>query len=142
MLAPQILEFIKKERMCALTTILLNGAPHAAALHFSHQENPFEFFVQTTNKSKKVSGLLDGETGKASMVIGFSEQEWLTFQMDGNIKVVTDQNELTEIHKTHYAKHPDAEQWKDDPETVFLKFIPTWWRFTDFNTKPETIIEK
>ena len=134
------MELIKKERVCTLSVLLPNGTPHSAAVHFSHQAEPLKIFIQTTNTTEKVKGLLNGETCKASIVIGFSEQDWLTLQMRGDIKIIFDSGQLQEIYKIHYAKHPDAEQYKNNPGTVFLEFIPTWWRFTDFNTDPETII--
>lgn len=109
-------------------------------MHFSHQVEPLKIFIQTTNTSEKVKGILNGEIGKASIVIGFSEKDWLTLQIRGTIKVVSDLGQLQEIYKIHYAKHPDAEQYKNNPSTIFLEFMPTWWRFTDFNTNPETII--
>ena len=137
---PQILNFITKERACVLSVILPDGTPHSAAVHYSHQNGPLKIFIQTTNTTEKVKGLLNGETGKASLVIGFSEQDWLTLQIRGDIKIVSELNQLQEIYKIHYAKHPDAEQYKNNPGTVFLEFTPTWWRFTDFNTDPETII--
>lgn len=139
---PKIIDFLKNERVCALTVILPNGAPHSAAVHYSHQDAPLKIFVQTSNKSTKCSGLLKGEIIAASFVIGFSEQDWLTFQIRGQIKIVSDQNDLNKIYPIHYAKNPNAEKYKNDPETVFLEFEPTWWRYTDFNTDPETVIEK
>jgi len=138
----KIINFLKKERVCALSVILPNGAPHSAAVHYSHEENPLIFFIQTSSKSQKCSGLLNGEIVKASVVVGFSEEDWLTLQMRGDIKIISDHEELDKIYKIHYAKHPNAEKYKSDAETVFLEFVPSWWRYTDFNTDPETIIEK
>jgi hypothetical protein len=60
--------------------------------------------------------------------------------MDGTIKSITNTDELKEIHKVHYSKHPNSEKYKDDPATIFLEFTPTWWRFTDYNTDPVTFI--
>ena len=136
----QILNFISKERVCVLSVILPDGTSHSAAVHYSHQTEPLKIFIQTINTTEKVKGLLNGEIGKASVVIGFSEQDWLTLQMRGDIKIISDSGQLQEIYKIHYAKHPDAEQYKNNPGTVFLEFTPTWWRFTDFNTDPEIII--
>jgi general stress protein 26 len=136
----KILDFLKKEPVGVISVLMADGAPHSATVHYSHQENPLKFFIQTSNGTVKVQNLLDGKIGKAAMVIGFSEQAWLTMQMRGTIRVVSDKNELEVIYKTHYAKHPDAEKYKG-PKTVFLEFTPTWWRFTDFNSEPETIIE-
>lgn len=136
----KVLDFLTKHRVCSLTTTLPDGSPHAAAIHFSHKENPLTLYFSTENTSRKMTGLLKGEVVKGSVVVGFSEEEWITLQMDGEVRTISDKNELEEIHKVHYAKHPDSEKWKDDPATIFLTFTPTWWRYTDYNTKPETIL--
>ena len=136
----KIKDFLKKEHVGVISVLLADGSPHSATVHYSHQESPLKFFIQTSNGTVKVQNLLDGKIGRAAMVIGFSEQDWLTIQMRGAIRAVTDSNELETIYKIHYAKHPDAEKYKG-PKTVFLEFTPTWWRFTDFNTDPETIVE-
>lgn len=137
---PTILNFVTKERVCVLSVLLPGGTPHSAALHYSHQDDPLKIFVQTTKNSEKVKGIINGEITKASLVIGFSEQNWLTLQMRGDLRVISDKNRLEEIYKIHYKKNPDAEQYKSSPQTIFLEFTPLWWRYTDFNTDPETII--
>lgn len=134
-----ILDFLTKNRVSSLTTLLPDGTPHGAALHYSHIAEPLTLYFSTKNTSRKCEGLLNGETSKASVVIGFSEDEWITLQLDGEVKAL-EKDQLENIHKVHYAKHPNSEQFKDAPETVFLAFTPTWWRYTDHNTKPETII--
>ncbi|MBP7927604.1 pyridoxamine 5'-phosphate oxidase family protein [Patescibacteria group bacterium] len=136
----QINDFINTHRVCALTTLLTDGSPHAAALHYSYSKDPFEFYFSTENTSRKCQNLLNGQTTKAAIVIGLSEEEWITLQMDGGVTAVANPQELENIHKIHYEKFPGSAKYKDDPATIFLKFTPTWWRYTNFNTKPETII--
>ncbi len=137
---PKILNFLQKHNICSLTTLLLDGSPHAAALHYSHQEDPLTLFFSTENSSKKCQALLEGNIGKASVAIGFSEEEWITLQMDGEIKIIADKGILEKIYQIHYSKHPNSRKYKDDPNTIFLAFTPTWTRYTDFNTHPPTII--
>lgn len=136
----KILDFLAKHRVCSLTTLLRDGSPHAAALHYSHRNDPLELYSSTENTSLKTQSLLDGKSTKASVVIGFSEEEWITFQMDGEVKAIFDSEELKRVHSIHYAKIPDAEQYKNDLATIFLKFIPKWWRYTDYNTDPPAIL--
>ena len=136
----KVLDFLTKHRVCSLTTLLPDGLPHAAALHFSHKNEPLEMYFSTENTNRKCKGLLKGETVKGSVVVGFSEEEWITFQMDGEVTAVLDKSELKKVHKIHYPKHPDSEKYKDEQATIFLKFVPKWWRYTDYNTKPETIL--
>jgi len=136
----KILEFLTKHRVCSLTTMLPGGTPHAAALHYSHTDEPLELHFSTENTSRKCNGLLKGEIVKGSVVVGFSEEEWITFQMDGEVSAITDKDELGKVQKIHYPKHPNSEKYKDDPATIFLKFTPAWWRYTDYNTDPLMII--
>lgn len=137
---PKILNFLAQERVGAISVLLPNGAPHSAAVHYSLQKDPLKIYIQTSNNTKKVQGLLDGKTSKAAMVFGFSEEDWLTLQMDGNARLISDAEKLQSIYKIHYQKNPEAEKYKG-ANTVFIEFTPTWYRFTDFNTEPETVLE-
>lgn len=135
----KINDFLITERVGTLSVIIADNTPHSATVHYSHQLNPLKLFIQTSNSTTKAKPFLNGEIGKASFVVGFSEEEWLTFQMRGTIRQIVDPEVLSNIYKIHYKKHPEAKQYKG-PKTVFLEFTPTWWRYTDFNTEPETII--
>ena len=138
---PKILDFLTKNRVCSLTVLLPDGSPHASALHCSHKSDPLTLFFSTENTSKKTQGLLDGKSAKASVVIGFSEEEWITLQMDGDIKAVFNPEDLKSIKAIHYLKHPDSKQYENAPETLFLSFTPSWWRYTDYNTDPPSILK-
>jgi uncharacterized protein YhbP (UPF0306 family) len=131
----EILEYIKSQRISVLAIERPDGSVHAATIHFAHSENPFVFFFVTERGSRKCEGLLDKETQKASLVIGFDESNMKTFQADGEVKLVTE--EYGSLFSTTYlGKFPDREKRMDDARNAFLVFIPTWWRFTDW-TKPE-----
>jgi general stress protein 26 len=136
----KVLDFLRKHRICSLTTLLIDGSPHAAAVHYSHAKDPLTLYFSTDNTSRKCEALLNGNIVKAAVVVGFSEQEWITLQMNGEIKAVLDKDELAKAQEVHYGKHPKSEKYKNEPETVFLSFTPTWWRYTDYNTIPETVL--
>ncbi len=125
-----VLDFLAKNRVSCLTTLLKDGSPHASVLHYSHQENPLEIFFSCDNTSLKCEALLEGRSTKASVVIGFSEEEWITLQMDGKVVVISNIEELKKVQDRHYAKHPSSLEFKNVPTTVFLKFTPKWWRYT------------
>lgn len=129
------MDFLTKHRVCALATLLKDGSPHVSALHYSSNDKPLEVYIMTEKGSKKCEALLNAKPGKASFVTGFSEEEWITLQMDGEVKAVTNKKELQKIHKIHFAKHPEPEKYKDDPETLFLIFRPKWWRYTEYKPK-------
>lgn len=125
-----------------LCVAMPDGTPHAATVHYSHTDEPLAVYVSTRANSRKCEPLLTGETVKASFVVGFSEEDMLTLQMDGEASRIVDQSELTRVQEIHYHKHPHAEKYKDSPDTAFLKFVPTWWRFSDYSQgKPRIITE-
>ena len=108
-----------------LAVCLLDGNCHGATMHFSHQVDPVTIYIQTESTSIKCKKL----PTKASVVVGFSEDTMQTLQMDGEVQLASN---LEDIYKIHYAKNPTAEQYKNDPTTVFLVFVPTWWRYSDY----------
>ena len=127
------LDFLKQHRVCSLTTLLVDGSPHAAALHYSHTDDPTEIYISTENNSRKCQALLSGAAVKGAFVIGFDEEEFVTLQINGEVKIVKEKDELAKIQEIHYAKHPESKKYKDEPGTVFLVFKPTWWRYTEYN---------
>lgn len=135
-----VLDYIQNNRVCALAVQLEDGTPHTAALHYSHVPDPVVMYFSTENTSKKCEALITGKTVKGSVTIGFSEEEWITLQMDGDVSMILDPEELKAAKAIHYPKHPNSQKFENDPATVFLKFVPKWWRYTDYNTKPMTVI--
>jgi uncharacterized protein YhbP (UPF0306 family) len=136
-----ILDFINKERLCGLA-INVDSKPHNATMHYSFNPEKNEFYFSTDKGSRKCKDLLENKTQNAAMTIGFSEQEWITVQLEGNIHMVNDPEELKLAKSFHYAKHPNSQKFENDPSCVFLVFKPNWIRYTDFNTMPETVVEE
>jgi len=135
-----ILDFIKTSRVSVLATVLGNGSPHAAAMHYSHSVNPLEIYFSVDKTSLKCQSLLKKKKNKASVVIGFSEQDWLTLQIDGLISIVSDREKLKSVKLIHYKKNPSSKEFENNPNTIFLRFKPKWIRYTDFNFEPPRII--
>lgn len=139
---PRVLKFIKQNRVGVLSILRKDGSPHAAVLHYAcdYEVSPCKFYFSTENTSRKVEALLTGKTIKAAMVIGFSEEEWITLQINGNIKGMLTPKDKAKAQGIFYAKHPGSRRYKDNPATILLEFTPTWWRYSDLNKKPlETI---
>ncbi|MDP2665745.1 MAG: hypothetical protein Q8P23_03905 [bacterium] len=136
----RVLDFLDTNRVGVLSVLLKDGSPHGATLHFSHQNNPTKFFFLTDRKYKKCDALLGGNPVRASFVLGFSEAEMKTLQLDGSVRVVSDVEELATLKDIHFKKITTAKEYENDPDSVFLEFIPTWWQYSDYNTEPETRI--
>lgn len=121
-----------------MATMLKDGSPHVCALHYANNLDA-EVYIMTEKTGKKSEDLLDGKVGKASFVTGFSDEEWITLQMDGEVRAVTDKKELLKIHEIYYKKNPGPEKYKNEPETLFLTFKPKWYRYTEYKPKFKVI---
>lgn len=135
-------DFASKHRIAVLTTLIDQDTPHSASMHyaFSTDEGSFMFF--TEQKSTKCKGLNDSLKHPASMVIGFSEEEFIELQMRGEISIVKDSKDLESAWKVYGDKFPNMLKWKDSKDDVLLKFVPLWWRYSEFKPKFKSIESK
>lgn len=135
-----ILQFLKNNNISVVSVVRPDNSVHAAALHFSNNADASEFYFATSRESRKAEGLAEQRSAKASVVVGFKEEEMITLQMDGSIRTGTDE-EISGAMEIHYTKHAGAARFKDDPNAMFLIFKPDWWRFSKFKEKPPLFIE-
>lgn len=136
-----IKKFIESNRICVVSILRPDGSVHAATVHYSSNTERTEFYIATSRKSRKAERLLSGEAVKASMVIGFNEELMITLQMDGEVIAITEEAEVAPIKEIHYAMHPFAKKFENDPNTLFLKFETNWWRYSEFKSQPPVFIE-
>ena len=136
----EVLNLLKAERVGALSVLLPDGNLHSAALHFSFVvSSGLTIYFSTQNTSRKAEFSKSSKSTKGSFVIGFSEEAWKTFQADGEVFVV-EGDELIAAKSIHYEKNPGSKKYADDPETMFLKLVPSWWRYSDLSIYPPKII--
>ena len=132
----EILDYIKTQRLSVLAVEMLDGSPHGATVHFAHMENPLMFFFETNRAYRKSEPLLQQELTRASLVIGFDESNIKTLQLDGDVRLLKDE-ENTLFDEIYLNKFPEkTEKMAANPELLPFVFLPKWWRFTDW-TKPE-----
>ncbi len=136
---PIVKEFVTSHEIGCLAVEEISGGLHAAAIHYTVTDAG-TFYIQTNLDSRKCSLLKEKGRVKAAFVSGFSEEEWKTYQASGHVRLVTDPIERRNFSDTRQKQFPGPD-YTDDPEVAFLEFIPNWWRYTDSNTKPKTIIE-
>lgn len=134
----EILEFLAANTTCVLSVAMPDGNVHAATLHFAHNEEPFEIYLNTRSDSKKYEALVNGKA-KSSIVVGVSDESWITIQMDGEVVEVTNREEVEALKKVFYEKHPNDVNFVTE-KTVYLKFITSWWRYSDYSIRPPKIL--
>lgn len=137
----QVKDFIRDNKISVMSVLQLDNSLHSAAVHYSCNKNFTEFYIATNRSSRKATPLLNGKTVAASMVIGFNESEMITLQMSGELRAIKDTETLQVVQSIHYAMHPFAKKFENNPETIFLVFTPSWWRFSMFKEQPPVFIE-
>lgn len=129
----KILTYLQSQRVGVLAVETADGSPHAATVHFAHQETPLLLYFETSTTSKKGEAILHQGSTRASFVIGSDENNMKTLQLDGEVRVITDQ-EKDNFDKIYFGKFPHKAEKAYDAEQLCLVFKPTWWRFTDWTT--------
>jgi general stress protein 26 len=136
----EVIHYLEGARVGVIALELLDGSIHGATVHFAFTENPFTFYFQTFNDSKKADLLTLGKAPKASFVVGTDESTMQTLQLDGIADLVQSrEKELCEM--LYLAKFPEKKDRAFDPRSIYFKFTPKWWRFSDFkNPKGKLIL--
>ena len=126
----EMLAFLQKERFGSLATLLLNGDPHVATVHFACIPETLAIIIQTSPDSRKYERIAQLGESKASFTTGFEEIETIVAQFDGVVSTG-----VTKEQKDFYLKKFPEKMAKYKTD-VFIVFTPTWWRYTDW-TKEE-----
>lgn len=135
LMTPEILNYIKSQRVGVLAVEMLDGSPHGATVHFANTDDPLVFFFETYEEYRKAEPILKNKKTRATFVIGSDESNMKTLQLDGEVELLKRDDET--IESIYLKKFPEKkEKSLTMPNIVFFKFAPTWWRFTDW-TKSE-----
>ncbi len=130
---PELVEFLKTQKVGVLAVEMLDGAPHAATVHFAFTAEPFILYFETNSETRKAEPLVKHGKTRASFVVGSNEKSKITLQLDGTVSVVTPE-EKAEYDAAYFGSLPEKVKKNSDPKALPLKFTPTWWRFTDWTT--------
>ena len=133
------LDYIKTQKVGVLAVEMPDGSPHAATVHFAHSEDPFVFYFETNRDYRKSSALFGKDTVRASFVVGAHEDTLQTFQLDGIAELIKPEEKET-YEAIYIGKFPTKKKKLEDPKSVYFKFTPTWWRFTDWKTPQGKLI--
>lgn len=126
----KVLELMAKTPICVLSTISADDIPQSAVVGFAECEN-YELIVGTSKESRKYKNILNNPN--VSVVIGWDNKK--TIQYEGLAEEIT-KDKLPYYQQIHFAKHPDAAEYKDDPSEVYILIKPRWIRYTDCNNFP------
>lgn len=119
----------------SIGTININGDPEAAYVGFGEKDDLSLIFGadSTSRKFKNIEK-------KPKVALVFGDNEAITIQYEGSASTLKGK-ELETYQELYFKKIPSALQYKDAENQVFLKIIPHWIRYTDYNKDPEEIFE-
>jgi len=130
----EIIDFIQSQFISVLSIEMMDGSPHGATIHFAYDQESGMFLFETYRSYRKCEALFGREKSRASLVIGFNEDDRKTLQMDGEVKLFSTDTERIFFNKIYFKKFPNKKVKADDPNFVFFYFSPLWWRYTDWDS--------
>lgn len=135
----EVLQFLKKKipKLCVLTTCSADGKPECAVMGYAVRDD-LSLILSTDKTSRKWNNLHDNP--RVALVFGWSFKE-LNIQYEGTAQLVESGEPFHQAEKIYFAAHPEAQEFKGLPETVFIKITPTWIRLSDYSVAPPRIQE-
>lgn len=131
---PEAVAYLVTQRICVIALEMPDGSPHAATVHFMYHAASGCFVFETNRTYRKAQALLNGKSVRASIVVGVSETDRRTLQVDGVARLLSaDELDLKDAYAAHF---PEKQKRLSSPDTIYFLCSPTWWRYTDF-THPD-----
>ncbi len=124
---PAIVSYIQDNRVCVLAVQMPDGTPHAAAVHYAY--NGESFIFETYQEYRKMEAFTHQEIVRVSLVIGSTEGDMRTLQIDGSAQLIARDDERV---STYMHRFPEKQGKYDADKLVFFICNPSWWRFTDW----------
>lgn len=128
-----VLDFLKKENLCVLSTASKDGKTESAIMAYTLKDD-LTFIFSTMPEARKNKNIL--ENNSASIVVGGFKND-PSVQMDGSISILLD-SQYEEAKNYILLKYPEFSE-HINPESKFYEFKPTWMRYLDYSLpEPET----
>ncbi len=131
----RILEFIKKNKICVISTVNSKGVPEAAAMEFGETDE-FELIFDAFSNSRKIANIKRNQN--VAVVIGWDEN--ITVQYEGKARMLKE-SELGKYKRAYFAKNPEAKRWEKREGIVYFKVQPRWIRYSDLTHHPWYLLE-
>ncbi len=111
-----------------------DNVPEAAVVAYSVLSKGRILFG-TSEDSRKFVNLQ--QNPKVALVIGWAEG---TLQIQGDAEIAT--GDIKPLRDLHVARVPASVKYADNPDQRWVLVTPTWYRYTNFSAKPESVVEK
>ena len=134
----KLLEFIRSQRLAVQASGSPAGRPQAAIVGFAVTDR-FEIVFDTLQTTRKVQNLR--KNAHIALVIG----GWLpgderTVQYEGEADEPSGA-ELERLKHVYYSVWPDGPSRAGWPGLIYIRVVPKWIRYSDYNQGPPEIVE-
>jgi len=130
----QILETIKKNSLCILSTVSSDNKSESAVMAYSIKDD-FTFIMSTEPNTRKYSNILSHSS--VSIIVGGVDSP--SIQIDATAKIV-DGEIANGLKDFALAQHPELKDYLSDT-VKFIEIKTNWLRYTDFSKNPPEIVE-
>ena len=134
----RLLLFLRTHSLAVQSSLTPGGAPQAAIVGFAVTDG-LEIVFDAVDTSRKVQNLR--RNPKIALVIGgWNDGDERTAQYEG----VADEPsgaELTRVKKAYFTCFPDGRERLKWPGITYVRVLPHWIRYSDYNQDPPEIVE-
>ena len=130
-----IRDFLDTQIHMVVSTVGEDNKPEAALVGFGADDDLSLIFgtYTTTRKFKNL-------TNNPAIAIVFGNSEKITVQYEGIISVLAG-DELAKYKAIYFKKVPSSKKYETFSDQVYLKVLPSWIRYTDYNKSPMEVFE-
>ena len=133
-----LLEFLRGRRYAVQSSVHPNGAPQSAVVGIAVSDD-FEIVFDTVASSRKGQNLR--RRSEIALVIGSLEgKDERTVQYEGFADEATGP-ELARLIALYLRVFPDGRERQKWPGLTYIRAIPKWLRYSDYNIDPPEILE-
>lgn len=128
-----VISYIEHNRVCVLAVQMPDGTPHAATVHYAYDAEHNLFVCETYHEYRKMEAFAATGSTRVSVVIGSTEGDMRTLQIDGIAQLLTAPHAHIDLYMHTF---PEKQGKYEAQKLVFFTASPMWWRFTDW-THPD-----
>lgn len=135
----EIITFLKEKspKLCVMASSSSDGKPECAVMGYAVLDD-LTLVLCTDKTSRKWNNLKANP--RVACIFGWSFEE-LNVQYEGTTELIESGEMFDKAKETYFEVHPEALEFKELPETVYLKISPLWLRLSDYSVAPPRIEE-
>jgi general stress protein 26 len=134
----QVVRFMQSCTLAVQSSVSPTGSPQSAVVGIV-VTNDAQIFFDTLEQTRKVENLR--RNPRIAFVIGGTvDGDERTVQYEG----IADEprgSVLESLKDLYFRRFPDGRQRSTWPGLIYIRAVPTWIRFSDFNRSPSEILE-